>query len=379
WDDEFGYELIAEDKKLDFGSRDPNLDLVMHREIAEARKRQVVLAMSMPRKYNNEQVPRSFAPQHNPDVQRRRASAPGGGNGVGGSGTGAGGAGGGLAGTNPTRQRGSPVGAANPPGSGIGPYGAGGEGPGSTGPGGPNPGNSAGGGNNSGSATSGSPRLRQPNQGGTSPGTGSYAGGTPGGTSESGSTSPPGSGASTDGINQGASSSGGASGGAAGGTGSAASPSGSAAGQSIPNISVNMGPAENSPAANARKTAKDRGGSGNSPRGKNWGLPEAQRHVTGVTRPLRVTMQKDKLILLPDVGDQRKPQVIPLSPEMSLAEIEALVQGVQRQMRSWGIAVDGGYWKPALSVDVQAGAEDRFAELQSNLSGSGIEIQRKLR
>ena len=48
-------------------------------------------------------------------------------------------------------------------------------------------------------------------------------------------------------------------------------------------------------------------------------------------------------------------------------------------MRSWGIAVDGGYWKPALSVEVQAGAEDRFAELQSNLSGSGIEIQRKLR
>ena len=140
-----------------------------------------------------------------------------------------------------------------------------------------------------------------------------------------------------------------------------------------------MGPAETTPASNARKTAKDRGGSGNSPRGKNWGLPEAQRHVTGVTRPLRVTMQRDKLVLLPDAGDQRKPQVIPLSPEISVAEIEALVQGVQRQMRSWGIAVDGGYWKPALSVDVQGGAEDRFAELQSVLSGSGIEVQRKIR
>ena len=91
WDDEFGYELIAEDKKLDFGPRDPNLDLVMHREIAQARKRQAVLAMSMPRKYKSDEVRPSFAPQHNPDLQRRSATAGGGagnggrGNGIGGS------------------------------------------------------------------------------------------------------------------------------------------------------------------------------------------------------------------------------------------------------------------------------------------------------
>ena len=145
----------------------------------------------------------------------------------------------------------------------------------------------------------------------------------------------------------------------------------------MPSIGVNMGPPESSQAATAKKP--NRNGSKNASRGKNWGLPEAQRHVTGVTRPIRVTMQKDKLVLLPERENERRPQVIPLSPEMSPDEIETLVQGVQRQMRSWGIAVDGGYWKPALSVDVQPGAEDRFAELKSNLSGSGIEIQRKLR
>ena len=64
---------------------------------------------------------------------------------------------------------------------------------------------------------------------------------------------------------------------------------------------------------------------------------------------------------------------------MTSQEIDILVSGVQRQMRSWGIAVDGGYWKPALSVDVQPGAEERFAELKSSLSGSGIEVQRKVR
>jgi hypothetical protein len=148
---------------------------------------------------------------------------------------------------------------------------------------------------------------------------------------------------------------------------------------SSPNVSINAGAQDPPPSStNSSRTAKGRGGPGNVGKGKNWGLPEAQRHVTGVTRPIRVTVQKDKLILLPE-SDDRRPQVIGLSPEMSPKELDILVAGVQRQMRSWGIAVDGGYWKPALSVEVKPGAEDRFAELQSVLSGSGIEVQRKLR
>jgi hypothetical protein len=394
WEDEFGYELIAEDKQLDFGPRDPNLDLVMSREIAQARKRQAVLARAMPRKYNREDIPRSFAPQDNPDLQRRRDTAAGGGAGTGGSGIG----GGGLVGTSPTRQRGNVAGNPNPPGSGIGPYDSsdeslGGSGPGGSGSGGSNPGGSGKGANNVGEPTAGSPRLRQPNQSATSSGTGSYAGGTPGGTSASGSTSRPGGADSANGAGQGtppqgsssaaggtAGGSGGATGGGMTGGGSSSPPRGPpAGGQSMPSIGVNIGPAGDSSPASSQKTAKGRGGSASSSRGKNWGLPEAQRHVTGVTRPIRVTMQKDKLLLLPEREDQRRPQEIGLSPEMTSRELDTLVAGVQRQMRSWGIAVDGGYWKPALSVDVRPGAEDRFAELQSALSGSGIEVQRKIR
>ncbi len=146
----------------------------------------------------------------------------------------------------------------------------------------------------------------------------------------------------------------------------------------MPNIGVNLGPGDQPPPQSSPRSTKGRGGSGNNAKGKNWGLPEAQRHVTGVTRPIRITMQKDKLILLSERED-RRPQEIGLSPEMTSKEVDILVAGVQRQMRGWGIAVDGGYWKPALSVDVQPGAEDRFAELQSALNGSGIEVQRKLR
>jgi hypothetical protein len=402
WDDEFGYELISEDKKLDFGPRDPNLDLLMHKEIAQARKRQAVLAMAMPRKYNNEEIPRSFAPEDDPEVQRRRAALAGsrGGVGNGGDSRGIGGSemtgrrgnglGGNGYGVNPPRARGTPRNSGegetgNSPGSGIGPYGTSGELAG-TGTGRSGTGGTGSGGSNPGASKSGGLRLTQPDAATSSPGTGTYAGGTAGGAAESGTTSrPSGSAPSGDQANGGSSggSPGGVSSGASGASGGAigglsGSPGNSPAqGQGSPNIGVNVGPPETSQAAKTKKPGRT--GSRNASRGKNWALPESQRHVTGVTRPIRVTMHKDQLTLLPERADERRPQEIPLSPEMSPREVETLVAGVQRHMRSWGIAVDGGYWKPALSVDVLPGAEDRFAELQSALQGSGIEVQRKIR
>lgn len=402
WDDEFGYELISEEKKLDFGPRDPNLDLLMNKEIVQARKRQAVLAMAMPRKYNNEDAPRSFAPEDDPDVQRRRAATAGSGGGIGNGGDGRGIGGSGMRGirgnglggngydAQPPHPPGTPGNTAqaetsNSPGTAIGPYGTTGKLAGG-GTGGSGTGGSGSGGSNPGPSKSGGPRLAQPGVGTTSPGTGSVAGGNAGGAAESGTMSPLSGGApSGDNANGGApggsvgGGSSSASGSSSGGTGGlSGSPGGSPAqGQPSPNIGVNIGPPESSPAATAKRPG--RGGAGNASRGKNWGLPEAQRHVTGVTRPIRVTMQPDKLTLLPERADERRPQEIPLSPEMSPREVETLVAGVQRHMRSWGIAVDGGYWKPALSVDVRPGAEDRFAELQSALQGSGIEVQRKIR
>jgi hypothetical protein len=46
-------------------------------------------------------------------------------------------------------------------------------------------------------------------------------------------------------------------------------------------------------------------------------------------------------------------------------------------MDRWGLAVLGGYWKPILTVEVRPGGEQRFAELQLLMQGSGIEVERK--
>ncbi|MFO0885574.1 MAG: hypothetical protein U0894_15535 [Pirellulales bacterium] len=101
--------------------------------------------------------------------------------------------------------------------------------------------------------------------------------------------------------------------------------------------------------------------------------------MTGITRPIRISCQPDKLVILPDKGEVRQPTVIPISPEMSPAELEKFVSGIQKNIRSWGLAVAGGYWKPELNVDVAPNAETRFAELQTALQGSGFDIKRKIR
>jgi hypothetical protein len=111
-------------------------------------------------------------------------------------------------------------------------------------------------------------------------------------------------------------------------------------------------------------------------RGKDWGLPKATAHATGITRPIRVSCLPDQLVLLPEQGDHRPPRIISVSDNL-VDSIDDFVSATWEHMEQWGIAVAGGYWKPILHVEVGPGAEARFRELQVLLSGSGIEVARK--
>lgn len=114
-------------------------------------------------------------------------------------------------------------------------------------------------------------------------------------------------------------------------------------------------------------------------RGQNWGLPNSQGRTTAITRPIQVSCQAERLVIYPDKGDSRRPAEIAVSPQMTLAEVNAFVSTVQREINGWGIAVANGYWKPVLQVDVAPGAEGRFQTLQTALQGSGFDVQRKIR
>ena len=101
--------------------------------------------------------------------------------------------------------------------------------------------------------------------------------------------------------------------------------------------------------------------------------------MTAITRPVHVAVLADRLVIVPEQGDDRPTQHVPISPELAPQEVDAFVAAVQKEMKSWGLAVENGYWKPQVLIEVAPNAEGRFEQLQTALEGSGFDLQRKFR
>jgi hypothetical protein len=398
WDDEFGYELVSDSKKLDFGAPNPAMQRILEDIVGRARERQVMLAAAMPRKFQDDDTITSFAAEDQRDYQEAVAAARGAGGVNNGNGELAGGFG----------PRGSAAGGFGPGGgpgggTGSGSFGSGGTGQGTGGFGSPAGGYA--GGTNGQFAASGNAGYPA-GQGGTGPGgtgpggyggqtangqsaagqgaNGQYAAGSPGGTATAGGSAggaPGGNGGSNGQYGSGQAGSSGLSSGQPGsGQSGASSGQMSGAGQGSSGQSGgSSGGASGGPtgatSSGAQATATKSRGSARS--GSNWGLPGSQGRTTAVTRPIRVVCLPDRLVVVPERGDDRAAAVIPISPNVQPAEIENFVRAVQLRLDSWGPAMTNGYWKPVLQVEVSRAAEPQFETLQQMLSGSGFELQRK--
>ncbi len=111
-------------------------------------------------------------------------------------------------------------------------------------------------------------------------------------------------------------------------------------------------------------------------RGDNWALPNATTDAFGITRPIRIVCDSQRLLVVPerDTGEQiqvfrhngRVPEVI-----------DDFVEAIRRRLRSWGIAGQGVYWKPLLQVEVMDGTEDNYEDLVALLEDSGLEVTRE--
>lgn len=112
-------------------------------------------------------------------------------------------------------------------------------------------------------------------------------------------------------------------------------------------------------------------------RGANWALRNASDQATGITRPIRVACLPDRLMILPQRGEQQRSRVVDVPGRLNDA-IDEFVTAIWQHTEQWGIAVVGGYWKPVLTIEVAPGAEQRFAELKSLLVDSGVEARRTL-
>jgi hypothetical protein len=111
-------------------------------------------------------------------------------------------------------------------------------------------------------------------------------------------------------------------------------------------------------------------------RGANWALPNSASHSTGITRPIQVECYSDRLVILPDRGDTREPQTIPVTGPMR-GSVQRFVSGIWSHTERWGMAVAGGYWKPVIKVQVAPDADGRFLELEALMRDSGIQVERR--
>jgi len=108
-------------------------------------------------------------------------------------------------------------------------------------------------------------------------------------------------------------------------------------------------------------------------RGKNWSLPEEARHAVPISRPVRLECRPDKLVLRSEQNPTQTKE-IPLTDRTEDA-VEDLVGAVWQRVGTWGSAGRGMYWRPVLSVDVAPGAAGRYADLQTLLVDSGLEVK----
>ncbi|MFM9114545.1 MAG: hypothetical protein ACKOU6_00090, partial [Planctomycetota bacterium] len=150
-----------------------------------------------------------------------------------------------------------------------------------------------------------------------------------------------------------------ASGSSTGSAGASGSPNSSANGSSPGSFSVSPG------AAVAAQ------------RGANWALPKQASYSTGITRPIRIRCLPDRLVIMPERGDDFRPRTVMWNPSNPQSSTEEFVAAIWKHTERWGIAVAGGYWKPVLSVEVSPGAAARYQELTRMLSESGLEFQEK--
>lgn len=295
WDDEFGYELVEDDTQLAYPAPDPTLRMILERAVADARRRQELLAAAAPSRYRGAGgdgrggAPaggfRSVVPV--PDFEE--GSGQGGGNAAGSQGIGRGGGG-----TYNEGYTGSRI--------------------------------ERGGGSKTGEQQSSATQGRHSQGSHTRTGR-------PGG-------------------QQGVASSGNTGGGSSGGPNAGA---GSVDGTAMQGETVK-------PLANKK--------------GENWGLPNYTPKATGITRPIRVRVEADRLLILPERGERRAARVVPIESTMTHAT-ETLVSNIWDEVDGWGIAVSNGYWKPVLNVEVAPGQDMRFEQLQTLLDGSGLDIRRR--
>jgi hypothetical protein len=113
-------------------------------------------------------------------------------------------------------------------------------------------------------------------------------------------------------------------------------------------------------------------------RGEDWALKGKKPRAVAVRRTIQIIVRNDQLAILsddvkPNAGSRAR-KTIPLQRD-TVESIDEFVAAVQQQIDSWGMAGDGLYWRPVLSLYVEPNGQRRAQDLARLLKNSGFELQ----
>ncbi len=108
--------------------------------------------------------------------------------------------------------------------------------------------------------------------------------------------------------------------------------------------------------------------------GANWVTGgEQQRKLTPVRRTIRLICTEDAWTVVPSSRIEKEVVIrMEGTPEQ---RAEKLAEVIRTRMKSWGLALQGGYWRPELIVEVRPGAMWRYEQLERLFLASGIDIR----
>jgi len=107
-------------------------------------------------------------------------------------------------------------------------------------------------------------------------------------------------------------------------------------------------------------------------RGKDWASPAASKGLIPMTRTMSIQIAADRLLIYP-----QDPSGLPstvMMPDSTSDGVEEFVSEVWEEMKSWGSAGRGMYWRPEINLQVLPGGERRAYELQILLKDSGLDL-----
>lgn len=109
-----------------------------------------------------------------------------------------------------------------------------------------------------------------------------------------------------------------------------------------------------------------------------WGLPDSlvRAHGNAVIRTIRISVHPNRIVLMPS-GSRGTAKVFGLVGNDVTGGGLRLATAIRDRIESWGPATGGGRWQPRVAVEVAAGADARFEQLQRLFRDSGYEVIRR--